>query len=346
MRLVLLATIMSLGLGGGALAASFDCAGAANPFEHAICDDPGLSAADERLARTWETAIGGLSKTALTALRGDQRRWLDYARRACTPDATPLARGSYSEQGVGCLTELFEQRSAVLEQSRMLEGKRFYPLAHYAAAPDPYEVDNPDSYWPVARHEASYAQIDAQGPADAAFNAFVKAQAWDLFALKGTEGEEIDPEDLSSDTTNTMVVAEVAGTRRITLKASGYWYGHGAAHGNAHVSYVHYLVAEDRALLASDLFAGAGWEKALLELTMDALKADLGYWLMLDDPQDLADVVTDPSRWDLSDNYDLLIQFQPYEVAAYAYGAPVARIRWEALEPYLAAGADSIRYGF
>ena len=60
----------------------------------------------------------------------------------------------------------------------------------------------------------------------------------------------------------------------------------------------------------------------------------------------IADSVIDPERWVLSDPYGLVIQFQPYEVAAYAYGAPTARVSWEALEDYLAEGADSVRYGW
>ena len=347
MRLVFFVVLLLIGTSEGAFAASFDCAKAHGPFEQAICTNPELSAADERLARTYETAIGGLSKPALSALRADQRTWLAYAQRACTPEGKALEGGAYSEQGIACLVEVFGRRSAVLETSRMMDGRRVYPLSRYGAAPDPEEAGNPDSYWPVAKHEMSYVQIDGTAPADARFNAFVLAEAERMSSLMDPDkASEIGAEDRSSDTVNSIVVKELAGGNRISLKQDGYWFGHGAAHGNYGVRYVHYLVDEDRALTASDLFAGKGWEKALLELTMAALKADLGDWLMLDDPQDLADVVTDPARWDLSDNYDLVIQFQPYEVAAYAYGAPVARISWAALEPYLAEGADAIRYGF
>ena len=112
-----------------ALAASFDCAKAVTPFEHAICGDADLSAADERLAKTYATAIGGLSEHASEEMRVTQRAWLDYAQRACTRDAEPMATGDYDDSGISCLTGLFDSRSLVLETSRMMDGERFYPYA-------------------------------------------------------------------------------------------------------------------------------------------------------------------------------------------------------------------------
>lgn len=330
-----------------ALAASFDCAKAASPFEHAICDDASLSAADERLAKTYQTAIGGLSPTALDAVRNDQRAWLDYARKACTLNAEPLISGRYSERGVSCLVDLFTSRARVLENSRMIEGLRVYPLGHYAALPDPDEAGDPDSYWPVATHEFSYVQIDLDAGFAHAFNDTVRQEVDQFsspFTLEGEPGEESDI--ATTDTTGSFSLKELAGEERITLAVNTYWYGHGAAHGNWTSTYLHYLRSKGRMMEGSDLFAGAGWEKALLRLSVAALKAEHGDNLMLDDPKYIADVVTDPQRWDLSDPYGLIIQFQPYEVAAYAYGAPSARVAWDDLADYLSETADTARYGY
>jgi len=328
-------------------AASFDCAAASTPFEHAICDNPELSAADDRLARTYATAIGGLSEAALAALRADQRAWLDYARRACTRDAAPLGQGRYDARGVSCLVDLFDSRSRVLEQSRMLDGRRFYPLGTYAALPDPDAAGDPDASWPVAQHELSIVQLDSEEEFATGFNAFVRAQgdilSQGLVSQGAPERVQLDPH---SDTANAIVVEEQAGRGRITLRVNTYWYGHGAAHGNWTITYLHYLVAEGRALEAGDLFAGKRWKAALLDLAVAALEAEHGDALMLDDTRYIAESVADPERWDLSDDYGLVIQFQPYEVSAYAYGAPTARISWADLEPYLAETADAVRYGF
>lgn len=346
-RLLFLAAALGLQTAVSVLpvnAASFDCAKATTPFEKAICSDAELSKADERLARTYQTAIGGLSDAALSAMRADQRAWLDHARRACTTDVQPLTSGSYDERGVMCLQTLFSNRSDLLEQSRIIKGTRLYPMARYDALPDPNEADNPDSYYPVALHELAYVQIDDTSPEAEAFNALVRAEA-DAQAGFGADPDEDDMVD-TSDTTNKIFFKEGAGTGRITLEASTYWYGHGAAHGNWAVTYLHYLNAEQRWLEASDLFAAKGWQKALLRLAADALRAEHGDNLYLDDDNDIAEVVTDPTRWDFSDPYGLIIQFQPYEVAPYVYGAPTARVAWDDLADYLSDGADAIRYGY
>lgn len=333
---------LTAGWCGAAGAASFDCSKAASPFEHAICDNPELSRADERLATTYATATGGLSEPALKALRSDQRTWLDFAQRACTRDNRPMSTGRYSEDGVSCLVSTFAGRSDVLETSRMISGQRFYPLSRYATFLDPDGVGNDDYYWPVATHQFSFAQLDGSDAAADAFNAFVAEQ---VDALAGASGGEPGEGDQTSDTSNSITVKDVD-ERMITLDVTTYWYGHGAAHGNYTISLIHYLRDKQRALEASDVFGTKGWQKALLGLVVDELKAEHGEDVMLDSPGDIADIVTDPTRWDLSDPYGLVIQFEPYEVAAYAYGAPTVRIPWAALEAYRAEDADGFRYGY
>lgn len=338
----LLALCMMAGMSLPTAAASFDCSKASTPFERAICDDTALSMADERLAATYQTAIGGLSDTALAAVRGDQRNWLDYAQRACAPEAKPMSSGKYNEDRTRCLVSLFNGRSTVLESSRMVGGKRFYPRAAYFALPDP-DAEDPDSYWAVATHELSYVQLDADDDAAKAFNAYIEEQAQALSGGMG-EGDESDgvEADGSSDTINSVRVKE-ADYNSVTLDVSTYWYGHGAAHGNWTVDYMHYRLDEKRPLVAEDIFAGKRWKTALLDLTVEALQAEHGEELMLDDTSFLAEVVTDSDRWDLSDPYSLILQFQPYEVSYYAYGAPTARVPWTKLQDYLAEDADTYR---
>ena len=330
-----------------AQAASFDCSKAATPFEHAICDHAELSGADDILAKTFATAMGGLTAPAADAMRADQRDWLSFAQRACTDDAEPLQAGRYDEQGANCLVDLFKARSRALEGSRMIGGHRFYVTSSYDALPDPYEVDNPDSYWKVAKHEAVLPLIDTDDPLAEGFNAFVREQGSrlsDLLAPAG--GEELAGPDPSADTSVDVVVEEVVGTRRITLAVSTYWYGHGAAHGNYSLTYLHYHSPEQRAVVASDIFAGKSWQKVLANAAWAQLQAEHGEWLQVESAADIADAVVDPARWDLSDDYGLVIQFQPYEVSAYAYGAPTITIPWDSLGAIKAEGQDLVRYGW
>lgn len=329
------------------LAASFDCGKAETPFEHAICDMPELSAADEILAKAFATATGGLTKETVVLMRGDQRKWLDYAQTACNDGVAPLASGSYDEAGGSCLLEKFQARSRALEQSRMLGGHRFFVKSVYDTLPDPMEADNPDSYWKVASHELVLPQLDADDAWAEGFNGFVTEQGDALSSLmEAAGGGEVSDLDPSSDTSVTVAVKEVAGASRITLEANTYWYGHGAAHGNWGISYLHYLVAEERALVASDVFAGDGWETTLRDVAWAQLQAEHAEWLQVEKAEDIAEIVIDPTRWNFENSYGLVIQFEPYEVSAYAYGAPTITIAWEQLDAIKAEGQDVVRYGY
>lgn len=346
LRLVPLAVL--LGAAPSAVhAASFDCGKATTPFEKAICTHPDLSTADELLAKAFATATGGLTKEAVTAMRADQRNWLDYAQRACTDDAQPLTRGSYDDDGAQCLVEKFNARSTALELSRMLGGHRFYLKSVYNALPDPNEAGNPDSYFKVASHELVLPLLDGDDPLAEGFNAFVLGQGDDLSPLMEVAGGgEIGQLDDTSDGDVKLSVKEVAGDTRITLEAGTYWYGHGAAHGNWGVSYLHYYVPEERAVEAGDIFAGDDWQTVLRDAAWAELQAEHGEWLQVEKPEDIAEVVVDPARWDLGNAYGLIVQFQPYEVSAYAYGAPTITIPWDKLADIAAPNQDAVRYGF
>lgn len=340
--LALLGTVAApAGVVGPAAAASFDCAKASTPYEHAICERPDLSVADDVLAKTFATAIGGLTKDGTEAMRAGQRVWLDYAQRVCTDNATPLTAGSYDDDGAACLLDKLKARSRILEASRMIGGHRFYIVSQYRAMPDPNEVDNPDSYWKVASHELSYPLLDHDDPLAESFNGFMK-QNWAAIARSGGEG--MDDSDVTSDAVESAVIKQVLNSR-ITLEATTYWYGHGAAHGNGAFAYLHYFVPENRVLQASDVFAGEGWEQTLRTLALARLEEEHGDWLQLPDDDTIEKIVTDPARWSFEDDYGLVIQFNQYEVAPYVYGAPTITIPWEQLEAFKAANQDVVRYG-
>lgn len=327
-----------------ASAASFDCAAASTPFEHAICDYPELSGADELLAKTYATATGGLSKVGVRSLRDDQKSWLDYAQRACTDDAEPLASGRYDEAGSACLVAIFKSRSTALENSRMISGHRFYVLGAYDAKPDPYEVDVVDSNWKVGSREVVYSMLDEDDPLAAAFNGYVLGRVDGLTGnASDTEGDAFDG---SSDSSVVVTVKEVAGRNRITLAADTSWYGHGAAHANYSISFLHYHVPEAREIVGGDIFTGDDWGSVLADAAWEQLQVEHKDWLQVESAADIAETVVDPTTWDLSNDYGLVIQFQPYQVAAYAYGAPTITIPWEKLDAIKAETQDEIRFGF
>lgn len=343
---------LALGAAWGAgsvpgMAASFDCAKAATPMETTICAVPDLSRADEVLAKSFATALGGLTKAGVQTMRADQRAWLDFAERSCTDNAKPMTVHSDDPAAGACLAAQFKTRSTRLEKSRMLGGHRFFIVSVYGVLPDPDEVGNPDSNWKVATHELVVPQLDGDDPLAEDFNGYVIAEAKTLSPLGvGLSGKALPALEGTANTDVTIKPVEVVDSR-ISLEAFSFWFGHGAAHGNWGISHLHYLTAEGRGLEAGDVFGGANWQEVLVEAAWTQLHAEHDAdWLQVDDKSEIAQTVLDPQAWSFERDQGLTIQFDPYEVAAYAYGAPTITIPWDKLDAIKAEGQDRVRYGW
>lgn len=312
-----------------ASAASFDCKKASTPFETAICSHPDLSAKDETLSVAYLTAIGGLSKPALGKMQASQKTWLDYAQKACSEDAKVFS-STLTDDQAQCLVGQFDNRIRRLEQSRMWDGMRFYIEDRLSVIPD--TTAEPDAYTKVSTFEAVVPRIDGNGELAKAFADFVETQT------PGLGGEQ----DETSDVTRTVSVEKVT-SAFIEIGINDYWYGHGAAHGNYSVSYAHFLRDKMRPLEASDIFAKEGWETRLGELALAALDAGVEGGIWDDSREEAAKAAADVSRWQLSWE-GLTITYQPYEVTAYAAGAPTITIPWAQLTDDLAEGAMELLY--
>ena len=314
-------------------AASFDCSKARTPFAKAICTHPDLSKADETLAKAFQTALGGLSDTARTEVTAAQDAWVKYANIACTDHAKPQSK-PYDADGISCLASLFNSRLEQLQNSKMIGGLRIYYVDRFAALADP----DPDSV-KVATKTVSTPRIDGTDAEATAFNDFVDN---DLGKdIDTTIADHPKPDDGTEDDDNSLIVTAV-NAARITMTLNGYSYGHGAAHGNYAITYIHFLRDGARRLVASDVFAAKGWQAKLQTIALAAVKKTEGDNLMLDDPTTINDLVVDPARWDFSDE-GLVLQFEPYEIAPYAAGAPTVTIPWSDIADLLARDADKLQ---
>ncbi|MGN6489693.1 MAG: DUF3298 domain-containing protein [Devosia sp.] len=330
MRMIL-AGLLVLGAVPAAEAASFSCDRASTPVEKAICSNPELSRRDEVLAKAYATALGGLSDEARTAVQAGQRAWLDYAGLACTTDARPFS-APLTEDQQACLGTVYRARIDDLAQSRMQGDWRFYPVTRYDLVDDP----DPDAYQGVATKEISSPRIDDDSEVAATFNQLMDDA--DDRARPDPQSEDYR----TSDTTESTVVDGV-NTHRISLRTTSYWMGHGAAHGNYAITYAHYLTDEERLLEAADLFTGEGWEAALGQLALAELDRTVEGGIWDESRADVPGLAADPSRWRLTDA-GLEIVFQPYEVTAYAAGAPTVTIGWDKLAEYLSENYSELLY--
>lgn len=324
---------------GPTWAASFDCSKASTPFEKAICDNPEISTADERLAKAYAFSLAGLSPDVEAAVKKSQQDWLNYAQRACSADNKNVANGTFDERMVWCLNQIYSSRLRALEMSRIVNGHRLYPVSTYASYIDSYIEEEPDFRWPVGQHELTIVQFDS----DAEFVPGLNKALMDLGEELSTVGEtDLEGDDApgGEDATVTIGLQQLHWNDRISFEVSSQWYPHGAAHGGYSTSYRHYLPSEGRFLSADDVFEGKNWTLDLAKITAAALEAQLSDILFPDSStsEGLEDIVGDVERWNLSNELGLQIQFQPYEVAAYAYGAPTVFLLWEDLAPLLKEG--------
>lgn len=333
---IIAALLMLAPVATPAQAASFDCAKAATSFEKAICADPAISLHDETLAQAYATALGGLSKAAAAEVTATQKSWLGYAQRLCSQDAEPIAT-DYDEDQRKCLGAAFRARITDLEASRMQGGYRFYPVDRYLVQKD--TEAEPDAFNKLADKAFHTVKIDRGDETATAFNAMVDGLMADQGTFFDAGTSNIATDDVTSDYDITTSVKDVT-SRRITLETNQWWYGHGAAHGNYFITYKHFLVEEKRPLVPSDLFEGQ-WEKRLGELALPAIKKELGEDYFDGSDDNVASIALDPLRWNLTPE-GLVIQFNIYEVTAYAMGAPTVTIPWEQLEGVLTDTADSI----
>ena len=330
MRMIL-AGLAVLGAAPIAQAASFDCAKASTPVEEAICSNPELSRRDEVLAKAYATALGGLGDEAKSTMQAGQRAWLGYAGLACTPNAEPFTTALTDDQQA-CLGTVYRGRLGDLAQSRMEGDWRFYPATSYEVVDDP----DPDAFQGVATKEISSPRIDDESEMAATFNALMEEA--DAQAQPDPSSEDYR----TSDTTQATTVVDV-NTHRIALMTDSYWMGHGAAHGNYAITYAHFLIEEERMMEASDLFTDEGWEEALGKLALEALDRTVEGGIWEESRGDVPTAAADPSRWNLTDE-GLEIVFQPYEVTAYAAGAPKVTIGWGQLTDYLSENYSQLLY--
>ena len=321
-------------------AASFDCNKASTPLEYAICGDPNLSQADTDMAKAFSAARQELSPEASAQVLAGQREWIDFVSRACTDTAEPKMTGRYDADGVACLNTLYSQRTEALQRiGRVDDGLTVYSIDSFDVVRDP----DPEGWNKVATTEISYVQIDGTSPEVVAFNAYAQS-----LVPSTSADEDFGDGPGMADYAQSIEIASVT-PQLIRLAISDYYYAHGAAHGMYSITYGHFLPDPGRALQAADVFSGTEWADELAPLVISRLKQfaaseyddDEAIWA---EPADVAAVIVLPERWDVAED-GIGFQFQPYEVAAYAYGAPEAKMSWKELAPWLQPGALTLLTG-
>lgn len=323
--LLIVVAVAALGPGlVGARAASFDCAKPATARERLICTDPALSAADDRLAATYDAALPLLTADGQKQLRDGQGSWLHYLDATCGLVGRPIPapRGT-ADTPKSCLTSAYQERQDQLDRATTsLAGFVFLRAETFTARP------SYDRYGLIKR-DIAYPQIDRpRGDAEKRWNAAIRARIAAL--ARKTKA-------VAEDRTIDYRLASVT-PRLISTVITDYAYPHGAAHGGEAVLAMNWLLGAHRNLDASDIFAAdKPWQDALAQAAFAQLRHNFDPdTLAAKDPGALRSSVAEPQRWAIEPG-GFGVLFQQYEVGPYVIGHPEAIVPWPDLQPLLAA---------
>lgn len=333
MRLAISALLFTLALLAlPAHAASFSCEAPPTPIEAAICGDEALSATDSAMALAFAHVMAGLTEEAGIVARQGQNDWVTYSDMVCADESLRSDEAPEVER-VTCMQRLYDERFAILEQNRLINGYRFYTVDRYAALPDDNER------FKLGLKVTSSLRIDGATPFAQAFNA-AAAQITEAYSgqFEDFVGTTMDDSLAHEDNSSLMSIVS-HNDARLSVRLDIEWYGHGAAHPNSSFGMFHFLFEQARQLETGDVFEGKRWQSTLAGLVAERASADIRLGEVTYDAASMAGTVDDPLQW-LFTNAGLMIEFEPGEVVP--NGTPAIVVPWKVLDDLLAPGAPAI----
>ncbi len=328
---IFILSLFAVSISSGANAG--ECDKVRSPNAHAVCDNVDLKALQLEMEIAYFNLLTPLTDQARSALKTDQRAWRDFAALACTTNGE-VQTTPFEDEQLFCVEETIWGRKELLENDWRVDDVQTFPLGTYTT-----KVDNVNTFGPpVARYSFSATLIDATDALGIAYNDYAAAGFGNGYLIPETDLGAMSGE---VDSDISVRIYEIT-PRRVSSAVDSFSYYHGAAHGSSYLSYDHYLIEENRGLVASDIFTGEGWQQSFKDITLGAVLADeelaRDIW---DDISDAVNMSVEVDRWKFTPE-GLHIQFQQYELAAYAYGLPSVVIGWDKLSGILAPGALDI----
>lgn len=308
-------------------AASFDCAKSVRPPEKLICADAALGRLDSELAAAYTARLRPLSEPAKAELRRGQREWLAFWPMHCSDAEGRLPAAD--PDVAACAREQYDQRLAVLKtRDRILGDIPLYPVSRYRILPSQAGVD----WIRFATDIRQRPAVDADAVPAQKHNLARLLERWLADGMPMEPGAE-DWQGISDGETGRAFIDSLPFL--LSTGTASYFYGHGAAHPVSGFSSAHFFLPEARPMRTADIFIDSSpWQDGLARLAEKGLRRELADSYYLERFDDLKALTIDPARWRFS-KQGLDLQFNPYEVAPYAVGAPEVTISWRSLETWL-----------
>jgi len=317
---VLTGHIAALLLAGAAMAQPApECQQAKTAAEKAICGNPELAAADQRMAQAYAALRSQLPAEQKAGLLGDQRRWVRERDGRCADKA--------DRELTACLLGETERRRRFLEGEGTADAGYLRPAFFHEAK--------------AGRHEISieYPQFaPARGAAQTAFNRAAHAIAFGKDAASEYRAME-PPHAAGAENFYEVDYAVSHLDRRLASVVFTIFTFTGGAHPNTARAALLFDLAAGRSLRLPDLLAEP--KQAVAELSVQcktqlAAEGAKNGWELFDNA-DVAAVVGDINNWGATkDGIEIL--FDPYAVAPYVAGLHECRLPYGTLAQWLKPG--------
>lgn len=307
------------------------CAEGRGAFAQNVCSDRQLATLDNQVREGLVTEAADVSDAGAAMLVQNQNRWRESARIECgiiDPDVAPTS------QQQACLVSEFRTRARDVGNAvQQVGGYTFQRMELVDATPVTAEIASSsglgDDAPAAVTRDIRFPRID--GPQTAAIQRFN-----DLVA----QTPQFRLEDATNEVTDYQIA--YAGPELISVRFDMAADTLGAAHGNSTYKAVNVMMAEGRALAASDVFsAGTGWEDFLTRRAVTDIARQFREDGFTPPERDVRESATKPHLWLITER-GLTLLFPPYSFGApYVMGGAEVSIPWADLRPYLNPAAPA-----
>ncbi len=314
--------------------ASFDCnSKSLTQVDQFICQHDNISVLDESMAKVYAENYKKLSPYNRVSYLNSQRDWLKYWPQACLKRKEDKMN---TAQFLECAEMMYDKRMDILAISQMKNKWPVFNVAKYSVLKaDKSQV--PDGV-KMVDHSLIYPQIETAELQASDVVIANKINSWIASTSKklGLKNR-VSLNENFMDSFLDMALEEVS-PDILRLRTLYYFYSFGA-HGNSVISHEHFILSQARELREGDLLKGM-WQNEVAEDVYQKIQIQEPGMLLVDSPKQVVGSVSRVQTWDMSkDGFGF--QFSPYELTAYAAGAPQVIVEWGRMLPYLTDYAKS-----
>lgn len=323
-----------IGISQFAIGASFDCSlSTLNATEQFICKNPEISELDSRMATIYTENYKKLSPTNRVAYLNGQRDWLKYWPQSCKRSYNPEQDASIF---LACAKREYENRLELLPVRKLNNQWLVFNVARYSVTKaDPTSV--PD-WVKTVDHSLVYPKIETQNLSATELQNANQLNQWIGSVIKklGLKNRISLNEDSMDSFLNVSIDDVSSDIFRVQTRYYFYAFG---AHGNSVFNNLHYLLSKNRELKETDIFQGA-WKGGTSQKIYTNLKTEYAEMVLVDSAKPVAESIGRVQSWKLKKD-GMVFEFNPYELTAYAAGAPEVKIDWNDFSSYLTDYAKS-----